>query len=353
MTRSLACAALLLLLAACEDRSPPDPADQSVRPARVTTIDLTRRQQQVTLVGRVEAARSIDLAFEVSGPLHQLPVREGESVQRGQLLAALDQADFALAVREAEVQLRLAEQDLDRKERVLREHGIARSAVDDARSLRELQRVRLQQARQKLADSRLTAPFDGIVAQRFVDNFVNVTAAQRILRLHAGGELHVVANVPEHLTATLSQDDVEDMYATFSFSGDTRFPITFRENRGEADRVAQTIEVSFGMPRSDDWNFMPGMTATVHLLLTADAEASTVLPLAAVVADTDQSLFVWIVDPDTQAVSRRLVRTGATTTEGIVVTHGLTQGDRVVTTGAAMLRDGMRVRPMEASGRSP
>ncbi len=348
MSRCLACALVLLVFTACDDRSPPVPADQSVRPARVVTIDLLPRQQQVTLVGRVEAARSIDLAFEVSGPLQQLPVREGESVQRGQLLAALDQADFALAVREAEVQLRLAEQDLDRKVRVLREHGIARSAVDDARTLRELQRVRLEQARQKLADSRLAAPFDGIVAQRFVDNFVNVTASQPILRLHAGGELHVVANVPEHLTATVSEDEVQDMYATFSFTGDTRFPLAFRENRGEADRVAQTIEVSFGMPRSDHWNFMPGMTATVHLVLVATTEPTTVLPLAAVVADTDQSLFVWVVDTSTQAVSRRSVRTGSTTPEGIVITHGLAQGDRVVTTGAATLRDGMRVRPMDA-----
>jgi len=339
-------AATVLVLAACEARLPPEVADQSIRPARVMTVNLKNQQQQVKLVGRVEAAQSIDLAFEVSGPLHKLPIREGQEVKKGELLAALDQTDFRLAISESLVQLRLAQQDLDRKASILSQRGIARSAVDDARSMRDLQRVRLTQAQQKLADATLLAPFDGIVAQRFVDGFANVNAAQPILRLHAGNELFVVANVPEQLSATLTPDDVETIYTTFSFSGEEQFPLTFRENSGEADRVAQSVEVSFAMPRSEQWNFLPGMTATVTIQLKQSGIASVVVPAAAIIADAEQRLFVWLVDDKTQTVSRRYVTISQSEPMGVVVIQGLSDGDVLVTTGAATLSEGLRIRPM-------
>ena len=235
---------------------------------------------------------------------------------------------------------------------LFKQRGIARSAVDDARTMRDLQRVRLTQARQKLADATLHAPFDALVARRFVDSFVNVNAAQPVLRLHAAEELYVVANVPEHLSATVSADDIQDLYATFSFTGDERFPLEFRENRGEADRIIQSIEVSFAMRRSEQWNLMPGMTATVHILLKENGITSVLVPLAAVVADEEKQLFVWVVDPTTQVVSRRYVTVSETKADGAVLTTGVTDGDIIVTTGAATLREGVRVRPMDDSERA-
>lgn len=341
-----------LIAGACQDRSPPQPEDQSVRPARVMVVNLAAQAQQVELVGRVEAARSIDLAFEVSGPLQQLPVREGQQVQRGTLLAALDTTDFELDVREAEVQLRLAERDLSRKLRVFKEHGIARSSVDDARSVRDLQQVRLDQARQKLADASLRAPFDALVAQRFVDNFVNVNAGEPVLRLHAADELYVVANIPERISATLTAEDVARIYCTFAFSGEEQFPLEFRENRGEADRVAQSIEASFALQRSERWNVMPGMTARVHILLKESRMPVVTLPVDAVVADAQKRLSVWVLNAQNQKVERRYIQAQGTSASGdIVVAEGLNDGDVVVTTGAAALQEGMRVRPMDSSER--
>ena len=346
MRRALLTSMLCMFLSACEPPVAPEIADQSVRPARVMTVSLENQNQQMELVGRVEAAQSIDLAFEVSGPLQQLPIREGQEVKKGQLLAAIDPGDFKLAVSEAMVQLRLAQQDLDRKASILSRRGIARSAVDDAQSMRDLQQVRLTQARQKLAEASLLAPFDGVIAQRFVDGFTNVNAAQPILRLHATNELYVVANVPEHLSATLTPEDIETVYSTFSFSGDEKFPLTFRENSGEADRVAQSVEVSFAMPKSKQWNFLPGMTATVTMQLKQSGIASVVLPAAAVISDPEQRLFVWLVDNNTQTVSRRYIVVSQSQHNGVVVTQGLSDGDVLVTTGAATLNEGIKVRPM-------
>ena len=119
---------------------------------------------QYNFTARLEALQSIDLSFEVGGPLHEMPVREGESVAAGSMIASLDPTEFQLAVQEAEVQLKLAAQDLTRKRKVLAENGIAKSAVEDSQSNYDLQRIRLDKAEERLNDTRIYAPFDAYAA---------------------------------------------------------------------------------------------------------------------------------------------------------------------------------------------
>ena len=77
------------------------------------------------------------------------------------------------------------------------------------------------------------------------------------------------------------------------------------------------------------------MTATVTIQLKKSGIASVVLPAAAVISDPEQRLFVWLVDSNTQTVSRRYVSVSQSQPDGVVVIQGLSDGDVLVTTGAA------------------
>ena len=70
----------LLALAACERNEPPPVQDQSVRPARVFQVSAEGGKVVHQFVGRVDAAQTVDLSFEVAGPLARLDVKEGQSV---------------------------------------------------------------------------------------------------------------------------------------------------------------------------------------------------------------------------------------------------------------------------------
>ena len=338
--------AALSLLLGCAERSEPEPVDQSVRPARIFIVQDTAQTLDYRFVGRVEAVRTVDMTFEVSGPLRQLPVREGEIIPQGALVAALDTTDFELAVREAEVQLQLARQDLERKRQVLAQRGIARSVVDDAKSNFDLQRVRLEKAREQLDDARLIAPFEAYVARRYVDNFVTVRAGEKIVRLNDPQRLLVVANVPESLFATATQNQVLSMHAEFDFAPGEQFLLEIYENRGEADQLARTYEVSLIMQRPQRWNILPGMTASVIVRLkdAAPETASVLIPTSALVNDGDDQFHVWVFDPDSETVSRRDVTVDVPRQGGIPVTSGLRGGEMIVATGASQLTPGMRVR---------
>ena len=336
----------LLALAACERNEPPPVQDQSVRPARVFQVSAEGGKVVHQFVGRVDAAQTVDLSFEVAGPLARLDVKEGQSVKSGELVAALDPKDFQLALREAEVQLKLARQDLLRKQKLIKDRGISQSLVDDAQALYDLRQVSLAQAREALDDTRIYAPFDAFVARRFVDNYVNVRVGDPIVRLSDLNELFVMASVPESLAATATEDRVIGIHARFPFLPAERFELTYRENRGEADAVAQTYEVTFAMPRPEAWNILPGMTATIELELTpADpSQLNITIPTAALVADAERQFFVWIFHPDTQLVEKRPVEVGPVEGQGISVLSGLRGGELIVASGANQLREGMKIR---------
>ncbi len=346
--RCLPLMVLALLLTAC---SPP-PSDElhataSVRPARIFQVTARGDTEHYQFVGRVEAAQTVDMSFQVPGMLIALPVREGQEVAAGEFIAAIDPTDYELALREAEAQLQLARQDYERKRQLLRQQVMAQSEVDDARTLVQLREVRVERAREDLADTRLYAPFDAVVARRFTDNHVNIVPGTPVVRLHDRRELHVRANVPEDLLATADGDRVVSIDARFDFAGDRRFPLQIHENTGEADSVAQTYAITFSMAPVEDFNILPGMTATVEVVLRAPVGGSAVvIPTNALVSDAERNFHVWLYDPATGSVHKRVVEVGTPAGSGIPVLAGLGDGDLIVATGATALQEGMRVRPL-------
>ena len=341
---------LVLLITACgNDQADEQVVDTTIRPAkifRVTTQEMVQRHQ---FIGRVEAARTVDMSFQVPGLLQQYLVREGQEVLKGTLLATLDPEDYELAVREARVQLNIAEQDLKRKASLLRDRGISESMVDDARALRDLRQVHLEQAVERLEDTRLLAPFSGYVSRRFVDGQVNIQAAQPVLRLLDLNTLNIVTSIPEDLVATVTADRIASLQADFSFAPGQTFALRPLENAGEAGSVAQTYEVTFQMDRPSDWNVLPGMTATVNVELNnAGNSTGIVIPENALVAGAGDSYHVWLYDPATGNVARRQIQVGVLTPMGVQIRQGLNPGDLLVAAGAQQLIDGMRVRPLNA-----
>lgn len=344
--RRLLAISILLLVAAC-DRTEPPATEQAVRPAKLFRVVARQQTTSHEFVGRLDAAQTVDVSFEVDGALAELPVREGQAVARGALVAALDPTDFKLAVREAEVQRQLAQQDLDRKASLLRERSISQAAVDEARANFELAQVRHAQAEERLAKSTITAPFDAYVARRYVDNRTRVRVGERIVRLSDLNELKVLTSLPEELVATVTAERVVAVTARFEFLPERTFPLEYRENTGEASDVAQTFEVAFTMPRPPGVNLLPGMTAQVRIeLRRPGGDAGISLPATALMSEPDGDFYVWIYDPQSGRVSHRPVTVAEPTASGVRIVDGLAEGDLVVAAGASQLQEGMQVRPL-------
>ena len=144
---------ILCLLTACSPADPLAPEASALRPAFVHEVASAPSQVRHRFIGRVEAMQTVDLSFEVPGPLATLSVREGERVTAGTVVAALDPVTYELAVRQAQAQLELARLDLERKRQLLDNAGTSRAVVDEAATLLELREVALAQATEALEDA--------------------------------------------------------------------------------------------------------------------------------------------------------------------------------------------------------
>ncbi len=348
--RRLFAAGLAWIAAACGAPEPP-PAE----PVRTARIEAARPAEAAAVrefVGRVEARLTVDLAFQVGGRLSSFPVSEGQIIEEGAVVAALETQDFERARRTAEVQLQQARQNLERV-RTLHERGIAAdAALDEARTAYDLRVVALDNARQNLEYATIEAPFQGLVSRRLVDNFTTVAAGQPVARLQDVSELRVAIQVPESMLALVDEDEPREMTARFPFLPDQAFALEFRELVAEPDRASQTYTALFALPDDIPANILPGMTANVRIIIEPDADRpqrGAIIPVSALSPTPEGGFVVWVFDPREGAVSSRPVALGPVTGETVRVDEGLRPGEPIVTAGVNALYEGMPVRPLQGA----
>lgn len=344
--RLLVFPAMFAALAACA----PEAAqlEEPYRIARIETVVEASPSARREFVGRVEARYTVDLAFQVGGRLAEFPVLEGQKVERGQPIARLETQDYERAVREAQVQLQQAEAHLTRQ-RTLHERGIvAEAALEDAQTAHDLRGVALDNARQNLAYTRITAPFDGLVSHRLADAHTMLSAGQGVARLQDLSERRVAISAPENLIAALDSERGYNATARFAFLPDQTFALEYREILAEAEQGSQTYKVVFALPDDVPGNILPGMTANVAVALENGEAAGVRAPVSALTGSAQGGFTVWVYDPASNAVSARAVQTGPVAGDTVLIASGLAPGDRIVTAGVSALHEGMKVRPLPA-----
>jgi RND family efflux transporter MFP subunit len=315
----------------------------AVELARAARAETTRTRD---FVGRVAALDVVDLAFQVSGQIVELPVSEGERRAEGALIARLDTVDFELALEHARATAELAEIGFRRASELAQREVAAQARLDQARADRTQAEISLREAERRLDQATITAPFDALVARVIAAPFSNTTPSQPVVRLQDVSEMRVIVSLPEEIAALARADSASFAFsATFPAAPGYEAALALREFVTEADPVAQTYQVEFAITDAVDPRLLPGMSAKVTGVPDTGSEAApVVVPVGAVDTTGDSGPRVWRVDPETSEVAPREVTLGLPRRGHIVVLEGLAPGDRVVAAGWTGLTEGARVR---------
>ncbi len=367
----------------------------------------------LTFPGRVEASTKVELAFQVSGLLVSLPVREGQKVTQNEVLAQLRPDEFQARLRalqgqldraradlqalragvrpeerlRLEAQLRAAEAKLanartefDRSTQLLKNRIISRAEFDRSETAYTVAQQNHQAALQtfeqgtiareevilakeaevsglegqvveanlQLEDSTLRAPYDGVIAQRFVEQGQNVRANERVVIFQDVDEIDIAVDVPEAvMAADLRSADIVQMLARFNAAPGLQFPVHIKEIAQRADPITQTFTIRVAMKAPPDLNLLPGMTATVTLTYRRASilGGQILVPVNAVIKESTGEEVAWVLGAEGK-VERRPVKIGSVTEGSIVVMEGLQPGDRIAVAGVSLLREGMKVRDL-------
>lgn len=340
---------LLLAPAGCGKKEEPPPREV-VRPVKIMKIGVFGENAIRRFPARVRAHRRVDLSFKVPGPLVELPVEEGQEVKNGQLIARILPRDFKLALDKAKAKALEAEQQFQRYRALYAKNQVSKADFDRYQSERDVAVAQEQDAQNALKDTNLRAPFDGVVATRYVENFQEVQAKEPIVFFQDISRVDLLINVPESDMATVRGEQEAKSHAEFPTAPGQKFDLALKEFSTQADPNTQTYQVVLIMPQPDGVNILPGMTGTVVVELENRGidGPQIVIPAIAVLGESDGGSFVWVLDEQSMTVKKAALKVGGMTgSENIVVEDGLKGGETIVIAGVRNLEDGMKVRIWE------
>jgi RND family efflux transporter MFP subunit len=329
-----------------------DPRDYKTNLAKVNSaIAQARAQLKAMKAGaRPEDVRVLQAEVSAARARYQEAKQQYERYQDLWDRRVISKAEYdrqQSAYNVAKAQLNTAKQKLQKGKVGARSEDIQamRSQIKGLLAQRE-------EAQNAVDDTYLKAPFAGVIAKKFVENFQNVESKDPILSLQDISRLDIVINVPEQILISAKEPEFYQFVAVFEVAPERQFPLEIKEYKTEADPKTQTYRAVFTMHAPDDLRILPGMTTTVvvtekpvaNQTSASKASPTFLVPVTAVFSDELKKQYVWIVEPNTLTVQQREVKVGELTQQSIQVVNGLQLGERIVTAGVHFLQEGKKVK---------
>jgi RND family efflux transporter MFP subunit len=328
----------------------------------IETVKSASMPEMQEISGTVRARISAVVSTRIPGTVSILRVREGDRVKKGQLLAQLDaqenQAVAAGAVagidearrglEEAQTRKRLSETTFERFQKLFNEQAISRQEFDVKQAERELAvqgvaraEARLRQAQEgsraagTMADyTRITAPIAGIITAKQADLGATVFPAQPLMTIEDEGSYQLELAIPENMAATVKPGT--PVQVTLDAVGGS-YAAKIAEIVPSADPASRTFIAKINLGQK---GLKSGMFGRGAISLGSSVDGMLLARNAIVVRGALTS--VWVVDKDNVA-RMRLVKIGKTVGDRVEILSGLSDGERVVTSGAEKVSEGRRV----------
>ena len=348
---------VVVVLSACGGAD--EPAEERLRPVRYVTVNDDSVSRDRSFSGTSKSSRESRLSFKVPGTIVNTPVQIGQRLNAGDLIAEIDPASYVLQAQQAQASLveaqandRRAAANYERTKGLYANDNSSLNDLESARAQAESARAvvgsaskALEIARLNVSYTKLTADTDCSIASLDIEVNENVSSGQQVAAVSCGDEFEVTLDLPESLIGGVDESTPVSIefgsipnqvfagqiseISIASVPGSAAFPIVIR------------IVESHPSLRS-------GLAADVTFQFDSvvDQGGGVVLPINAVIHDPNGT-FVFVAKPvemtEEAIVRRRAVTLGELSQSGIEIVDGLQVGDRVVTAGISVIRDGQRV----------
>lgn len=343
-----------LLLNACADETPPK--EEVLRTVQYKVVSPADIASQRVFSGTVRSSQQSRLSFKVGGTVSNLPVKVGDKLSKGQLIASLDASTYELQAEQSRASLaqaRAAERNaasvFQRTKGLYENNNASRTDLDSARANAESALAQSRAVEKALAlaklnvqYTRLRSPFDCVVASVNVEVNENVASGAGIITADCGDELEIEIAIPDSLISKIAK--VQPVSINFDSIAKQTFAGKIDEigvavgGNGSTFPVTIKVDDPKGLLR-------PGLAAEVSLQFATDNALEIYLPVSAVNGDSDGS-YVFIAEPsiENQAfVRKRRIQIDGLNSNGLKVVSGLRPGEYVITAGVKTIRADMTV----------
>lgn len=377
----------ILAVTSCESE---EISSEVIRPVRYGKVINIMNGERRTFSGVAQSNQETNLSFKVSGRISSMPIKVGDKVKKGQLIATVEAVDYEIQLEQAKAQLEstLAQEKsaatqiesaeanliatraaykriqklyetnsvpISEYEQVKASYDAAQAQYDAAVLQHEAAQqqvvtaeIQVEAANNQVNYTKLSAPYSGVIASLNVEanELVNSGAVIGILSTTIRPEVSV--GIPESFIAKVENGDSAAI--TFSAIPDQSF-------RGVVDEVGYKPSNSSTYPvvlRIDNpsASIRPGMAAGVSFVFAdkkTDPSNQNVLIIPAnAIEESGNQTFAYVLSPTENSgeykTTKKTVSVGKLIKKGFIVKAGLAENDVVATAGLKFLRDGMTVR---------
>ena len=347
---------LVFLLTACSKEK----KEQSVKIAVPVTVESVIQKAvpvQIHAIGNVEAYSSVSIKSRVSGELTRVYFREGQDMNKGDMLFTIDSAPFKTALESAQANLvkdtalaKKAEEDVRRYTELYRDELVSRSQYEQIFSTAEAlkatvegDKAAVENARLQLNYCSISAPISGRTGSLLVNegNLIKANDDKPMVVINKIQPVYVSFSVPENNLQEIKKYMASGkLNVEASVSKEDKRPekgvLTFVDNTVDTATGTIRLKAAFDNKGRALW---PGQFVNVQITLATIHDA-VVVPSQAVQTG-QQGQFVFVIKADTAEL--RPVNAGITHEDMTVIEKGLAPGEQVVTDGQMLLMPGAKV----------
>lgn len=357
-------APVLIALAGCSKQenaaaSAPPPA----APVVVATAELRDVPVEVRSIGNVETIETVAIKSQITGQIFSVHFKEGQDVQRGDLLFEIDprQAKADLAKAESTMAKDVADAknarvDAERYAKLVAEGVVSKQQYDQFLSTAESKdaaaeadKAAVEFARLQLQYTKIYAPISGRTGNLMVNagNIVKANETPALVTINQITPIYVSFNIPEQQLPEVKRAMNGGLKVDAASKDDPKNPargqLTFIDNAVDATTGTIKLKATFA---NSDRRLWPGQFVDVVLTLGTTANV-TVIPSQAIQTG-QQGPYVFVVGTDMTA-DMRLIKVERTFNGLSVITGGVKPGERVVTDGQIRLTKGTKVEIKQAA----
>lgn len=286
--------------------------------------------------------RTSDLSFRVGGPITNLDVYVGNYYKQGELIAEIDPRDFHVRKEQAEATYQQAKAEYKRIKVLYEKNNISASAFEKTNADYIRAKTAYETTNNELNDTRLTAPFNGYIGERFIEKHQDVKATQAIVSFINIERLKIEFYVTQDI-AFDARENLDSVQISFDAMPNVLHSAKIAEVSKSPARNNLSYLVTAILPNRDG-RFLAGMSGKVFFDVKNLDATPISIPQSGLCHNQTDGDFVWMVDTAGKTVSKRAVKMGTILSDGRVsVVSGLRENDLIATSGLRFLSNGTKI----------
>lgn len=331
---------LILAISGCKDQK--DPVKSSLQNKKKVEVIQTSKKESardLNYSGIVQPSNSTPLSFQLPGMVKMIYADEGDYVTKDQLLAVLNKTTLQNSYAMAQASQEQTQDAYDRLENVYNKGSLPEIEWEEIKAKLQQANSALRIAGQNLKNAEIRAPRSGVIGSRNLEVGSIATPGISVFTLIQTDKLYVRISVPENEIGKLQIGDIGTV--TIPAIGTKQMVAKIDKVGVMANIISKTYEVKL-IIENPGQKIKPGMVCDIHIT-PEQAQSTLSLPYRAVLKDNSDNAYVYKIDPDSHKARKHSIEISGFENNSLRVSHGLEEGDLVVTRGMHKLKDGDQV----------